>query len=44
MLDILADLKDRYERVGIHDKGAIFNYDLTEGLELGYLIDLAEAW
>ena len=42
MLDILADLKDRYERVGVQDKGAVFNYDLTEGLELGYLLDLAE--
>ena len=42
MLDILADLKDRYQRVGVQDKGAVFNYDLTEGLELGYLLDLAE--
>ena len=30
MLDILAGLKDRYERVGVQDKGAVFNYDLTE--------------
>jgi succinate dehydrogenase / fumarate reductase flavoprotein subunit len=42
MLDVLADLKDRYKRVGVQDKGAVFNYDLTEGLELGYLLDLAE--
>ena len=42
MLEILAGLKDRYERVGVQDKGAVFNYDLTEGLELGYLLDLAE--
>ena len=26
----------------MQDKGAVFNYDLTEGLELGYLLDLAE--
>ena len=43
MLDVLADLKDRYERVGVEDKGEVFNYDLTEALELGYLLDLAEA-
>ena len=43
MLEILGGLKDRYERVGVQDKGAVFNYDLTEGLELGYLLDLAEA-
>jgi succinate dehydrogenase / fumarate reductase flavoprotein subunit len=42
MLDVLADLKDRYKRVGVQDKSAVFNYDLTEGLELGYLLDLAE--
>src|SRR5262245_43786409 len=42
MLDILANLKDRYTRVGVQDKGAVFNYDLTEGLELGYLLELAE--
>jgi succinate dehydrogenase / fumarate reductase flavoprotein subunit len=42
MLDVLADLKDRYKRVGVQDKSAVFNYDLTEGLELGYLLDLGE--
>jgi succinate dehydrogenase / fumarate reductase flavoprotein subunit len=43
MLDILDELKERYEHAGIDDKGATFNYDLTEALELGYLIDLAES-
>jgi succinate dehydrogenase / fumarate reductase, flavoprotein subunit len=43
MASILDDLKDRWERVTIDDKGEIFNYDVTEALELGYLIDLAEA-
>jgi succinate dehydrogenase / fumarate reductase, flavoprotein subunit len=43
MASILDDLKSRYERVTIDDKGEIFNYDVTEALELGYLIDLAEA-
>ena len=35
--------KERFEQVTIDDKGDVFNYDLTEALELGYLIDLAEA-
>jgi succinate dehydrogenase / fumarate reductase flavoprotein subunit len=39
----LGDLKERYARVSIDDKGSVFNYDLTEALELGYLIDLAES-
>ena len=26
-----------------HNKGSTFNFDLTEALELGYLIDLAES-
>ncbi len=43
MTDILGDLVARYDRVSIDDKGDVFNYDLTEALELGYLIDLAEA-
>ncbi|HUP70766.1 MAG TPA: succinate dehydrogenase flavoprotein subunit [Acidimicrobiales bacterium] len=38
-----ADLRDRYAEVAVDDKGPTFNYDLTEALELGYLIDLAEA-
>ncbi len=43
MTDILGDLVARYDRMSIEDKGDVFNYDLTEALELGYLIDLAEA-
>ncbi|HVM08748.1 MAG TPA: succinate dehydrogenase flavoprotein subunit [Acidimicrobiales bacterium] len=39
----IDELKVRYNEVSIQDKGEIFNYDLTEALELGYLIDLAEA-
>ncbi|HET7490162.1 MAG TPA: succinate dehydrogenase flavoprotein subunit [Acidimicrobiales bacterium] len=37
------DLQARYADVTIDDKGPTFNYDLTEALELGYLLDLAEA-
>jgi len=42
VLDTVRELKGRYADVGITDKGSIFNYDLTEALELGYLLDLAE--
>jgi succinate dehydrogenase / fumarate reductase, flavoprotein subunit len=41
--DAVRDLKARYANVAIDDKGEVFNYDLTEALELGYLLDLAEA-
>jgi succinate dehydrogenase / fumarate reductase flavoprotein subunit len=37
------DLRQTQEKVAIDDKGHVFNYDLTEALELGYLVDLAES-
>jgi succinate dehydrogenase / fumarate reductase flavoprotein subunit len=40
--EIIAGLRARYERVVVEDKGQIFNSDLTQALELGYLLDLAE--
>jgi succinate dehydrogenase / fumarate reductase, flavoprotein subunit len=43
VLKTVHELRDRWERVSIDDKGEVFNYDLTEAMELGYLIDLAEA-
>ncbi|HEX2700797.1 MAG TPA: succinate dehydrogenase flavoprotein subunit [Acidimicrobiales bacterium] len=42
-LEAVHELQARYEQVTIDDKGPTFNYDLTEALELGYLLDLAEA-
>jgi succinate dehydrogenase / fumarate reductase, flavoprotein subunit len=45
MLDqgrIVESLRDRYGRVVVDDKGDIFNNDLTQALELGFLLDLAE--
>src|SRR5688572_2223820 len=39
----VKELQDRWDRVSIDDKGEVFNFDLTEALELGYLLDLAEA-
>ncbi len=40
-LEIIAGLKERYPRVVVEDKGEIFNTDLTQALELGYLLDVA---
>jgi succinate dehydrogenase / fumarate reductase flavoprotein subunit len=42
-LSAIRTLRDRYERVKIDDHGARFNTDLLEALELGGLLDLAEA-
>jgi succinate dehydrogenase / fumarate reductase flavoprotein subunit len=39
---IVERLRERYERVVVDDKGEIFNNDLTQALELGFLLDLAE--
>ena len=35
-------LRERYQRVSLQDKGARFNTELLEAIELGYLLDLAE--
>jgi succinate dehydrogenase / fumarate reductase, flavoprotein subunit len=42
MQDILANLRERYERVGAADKGGVYNTDLMETVELGFLLDCAE--
>ena len=39
--EIVQDLRERYERVVVEDKGDVFNTDLTQALELGYLLELA---
>jgi succinate dehydrogenase / fumarate reductase flavoprotein subunit len=41
--EIVAGLQERYERVVVDDKGEIFNNDLTQALELGFLLDLADS-
>ena len=38
----IAALRERYAAVSVQDKGARFNTDLLEAVELGFLIDLAE--
>jgi succinate dehydrogenase / fumarate reductase flavoprotein subunit len=40
--EIVGRLRDRYEHVYVEDKGEIFNSDLTQALELGFMLDLAQ--
>jgi len=41
-LDVIKDLQERFSNVSVQDKGRLFNTDLLEAVELGFLIDLAE--
>ncbi|MFM7131142.1 MAG: succinate dehydrogenase/fumarate reductase flavoprotein subunit, partial [bacterium] len=41
--DTIIDLKKRYSATGIQDKGTIFNTGLLEYLELGNLLEMAQA-
>jgi succinate dehydrogenase/fumarate reductase flavoprotein subunit len=38
----IRELKERYRSLGVQDKGRVFNFDLANYLELGYLLDCAE--
>jgi succinate dehydrogenase / fumarate reductase flavoprotein subunit len=38
----VEELRTRYQRVAVTDKGTVFNTDLLEARELGYLLDCAE--
>ena len=40
-LEIIVGLRERYQHVVVEDKGAVFNTDLTQAIELGYMLDLA---
>jgi succinate dehydrogenase/fumarate reductase flavoprotein subunit len=39
--EILLELRERYENVYVEDKGAVFNSDLTQAIELGNMLDTA---
>jgi succinate dehydrogenase/fumarate reductase flavoprotein subunit len=39
---IIERLRERYQRVVVDDKGEIFNSDLTQAIELGFMLDLAQ--
>ena len=38
----IRELKERYSRVAVQDKGRVFNTDLIFALELGFMLDCAE--
>jgi succinate dehydrogenase / fumarate reductase, flavoprotein subunit len=40
-IEIVEGLRERYPNVLVEDKGTVFNNDLTQALELGYVLDLA---
>ena len=41
-VEVIDGLRERYDRgVVIEDKGDVFNSDLTQAIELGYLLDIA---
>jgi succinate dehydrogenase / fumarate reductase, flavoprotein subunit len=42
VLETVQDLRRRYANISVQDKGEIFNYDLTEAIELGFLLEMAE--
>ncbi|HZB79179.1 MAG TPA: succinate dehydrogenase flavoprotein subunit [Actinomycetota bacterium] len=43
MDEILDGLRDRYRRIAIGDKGSVYNTDLMEAVEVGFLLDCAAA-
>src|SRR5690606_5990020 len=38
----IRELQKRYKNVSVQDKGTLFNTDLLEAIELGFLLDIAE--
>jgi succinate dehydrogenase / fumarate reductase flavoprotein subunit len=42
MQEILANLHERYQRVVIMDKGRVYNTELMEAVELGFLLDISD--
>jgi len=42
-IDTLAQLKQRYKHIKITDKSSVFNTEFLYAIELGYLLDTAEA-
>ncbi len=41
--DTIRKLKERYQQLGLQDKSLSFNTELTAAIELGFLLDAAEA-
>jgi succinate dehydrogenase / fumarate reductase flavoprotein subunit len=40
--EIVSSLRERFEHIVVEDKGDVFNSDLTQALELGFLLELAD--
>jgi len=40
--DRVRELQERYQRVRIQDQGYVFNTDMVEAIELGFLLDVAQ--
>ncbi|HXH97719.1 MAG TPA: FAD-binding protein [Gaiellaceae bacterium] len=40
-IEVIQDLRARYENVVVEDKGDVFNSDLTQAIELGNMLDTA---
>jgi len=40
-IEIVDGLRERYRSVVVEDKGNVFNNDLTQAIELGYMLELA---
>jgi succinate dehydrogenase / fumarate reductase flavoprotein subunit len=43
MQEVLGGLRERFDRVLVQDKGRMYNTDLMETVELGFLLDCADA-
>ncbi len=42
VMDVIAELRERFNNIHVDDKGKRYNTDLLEAVELGFLLDLAE--
>jgi succinate dehydrogenase / fumarate reductase flavoprotein subunit len=40
--DAIRTLQERYQQTRIQDRGVVFNTDLVEAIEMGFLLDVAE--
>jgi len=43
MQGILGELRERYQHIGLQDRGSLFNAELVDAVELGFLLDCSEA-
>jgi succinate dehydrogenase / fumarate reductase flavoprotein subunit len=41
-IEEIQTLQERYQRIGVTNKGKVFNYELMEALELGHQLEVCE--